>query len=77
MKTRTSMWTANVFLLASLGITGMAAAQDNSSPLSPNNHHRHHQYKLIDIGTLGGPDAALYRPRFGRTVGACQCRQEH
>jgi uncharacterized membrane protein len=35
-----------------MAIAAGAAAQDN---LSRNNYHRHHQYKLIDIGTLGGP----------------------
>ena len=52
MKSRTWMWTAVVFLLATLAVTIGLAAQDNPSK---NNPHRHHQYKLIDIGTLGGP----------------------
>jgi hypothetical protein len=51
MKFRTWMWTAVVCLLASLALTIGSAAQDNPAQ---NNQHRHHQYKLIDVGTLGG-----------------------
>jgi probable HAF family extracellular repeat protein len=46
------MWTAVVFLFATLAVTIGLAAQDNPSQ---NNQHRHHHYKLIDVGTPGGP----------------------
>ena len=52
MKFRTWMWTTVVCLLASPALTIGSAAQDNPTQ---NNRHRHHQYKLIDVGTLGGP----------------------
>jgi probable HAF family extracellular repeat protein len=44
------MWMAAVYFFAALAITVGMPAQDNPSP-----DHKHHQYKLIDIGTLGGP----------------------
>ena len=52
MKSRTWMWTAVVYLFAALAIPAGMTAQDNPSQ---NHRHSHHQYKLIDIGTLGGP----------------------
>ena len=54
MKSRTWMWITVVSLFAALAIPVCAAAQDNPSP-----HHRsrHHQYKLIDLGTFGGPNS--------------------
>jgi probable HAF family extracellular repeat protein len=39
-------------------LSGMAM-QDNPSP---DHRHRHHQYKLIDLGTFGGPNS--YVPNF-------------
>ena len=51
MKSRTWMWTTAVYLFAALAMPALTAAQDNSSP---EHRYKHHQYKLIDIGTLGG-----------------------
>ncbi len=42
-------------LLAALAMPVGMAAQDNSSP----NHHRHHTYRLIDLGTFGGPTSGF------------------
>src|SRR5664280_385717 len=52
MKSRAWMWMTVVYLFAALAMPVWTAAQDNPSP---DNHHRHHQYRLIDIGTFGGP----------------------
>ena len=52
MKSRTWMWMAAVYLFATLAVTIGLAAQDNPSQ---DNRHRHHHYKLVDVGTLGGP----------------------
>jgi hypothetical protein len=56
MKSRTWMWTAVVYLLATIALTIGLAAQDNPSQ---NNDHRHHRYKFIDIGTFGGPTSGV------------------
>ena len=50
MKSRTWMWTAVVFLFAALVVPVGLAAQNNPSP-----DHRHKKYRLVDMGTLGGP----------------------
>jgi probable HAF family extracellular repeat protein len=55
MKSRTWMWMTLVFLLAALAIPVGVAGQGNSSQHKPN----HHQYKLIDLGTLGGPTSQV------------------
>jgi hypothetical protein len=39
-------------LLAVLAIAIQLAAQDKQD-----HHHKHHRYKLIDIGTFGGPES--------------------
>jgi len=64
-----------ITLLATLSITFELFAQDNS-------HHKHHQYKIAQIGTFGGPDsdfltgpaysAENYFNRKGATVGDAQ-----
>jgi probable HAF family extracellular repeat protein len=56
MKSRTWMWTGVVYLLAILALTIGLAAQDTPAQ---NNQHRHHQYRLIDMGTFGGPASEL------------------
>jgi probable HAF family extracellular repeat protein len=56
MKSRTWMWTTAVSLFAALAIPVNIAAQDNEEQ-----HHkpRHHTYRLIDLGTFGGPNSLL------------------
>ena len=59
MKSRTWLWTSVVSLFAALAMPiGMAA---QTSP-SPNNKLKHHTYKLIDLGTFGGPNAIVNGP---------------
>jgi probable HAF family extracellular repeat protein len=50
MKSRTWMWRTAVYLLAASAVTIGAAAQDNLM-----SRNKHHKYRLIDMGTLGGP----------------------
>jgi len=56
MKSRTWMWSTAMCLFAALVIPVGMAAQD-----SPSQEHKpkHHQYKLIDMGTFGGPASAV------------------
>jgi len=46
-------------ILFALAIPVAAAAQDNGAQ---NNQAEHHHYKLIDVGTLGGPNSNLSGP---------------
>ena len=59
MKSRTWMWTTVVYLFAALVMPISTAAQNN--PLQ-NHKTKHHQYKLIDLGTFGGPTSSVTRP---------------
>jgi probable HAF family extracellular repeat protein len=57
MKSRTWMWTTVVYLFAALATPVGTAAQDNQSQ---NHKSKHHQYKLNDLGTLGGPQSIIF-----------------
>jgi probable HAF family extracellular repeat protein len=46
--------TALMTLIGALAIPVSMAAQENPSP---DHKHMHHQYKLIDLGTFGGPNS--------------------
>ncbi len=52
MKSRTLMWMTVACLIAALAMPVGTAAQDNASQ---DNRHQHNRYKLIDMGTFGGP----------------------
>src|SRR6516165_11537974 len=56
MKSRTWMWMSVVYLFAALAMPVGMAAQDN--PLQ-DHKPKHHQYKLIDMGTFGGPNSQV------------------
>lgn len=56
MKSRTWMWMTVVYLFAVLAMPVWTAAQDNPSQ---NPKPKHHQYKLIDLGTFGGPNSVV------------------
>lgn len=56
MKPRTWMWMPVVSLFAALAMPVGMAAQDNPSP---DHKTRHQKYKLIDLGTLGGPNSVI------------------
>ena len=50
MKSRTEMWMTVVCLFAALAVTIQLSAQDNSQPKV-----KHNKYKVVEIGTFGGP----------------------
>jgi probable HAF family extracellular repeat protein len=62
MKLRTWMYTLNACLLVALATPIGMAAQENIPP-----HHKakHHTYRLIDLGTLGGPQSFIPAPPTG------------
>ena len=55
-----------VAVIAALAITVQLFAQDNASQ---QHKTRHQRYRLHDVGTFGGPDAALWNGQpFGKTL---------
>ena len=72
MKSRTWMWTAVVYLLATMAVTIGLAAQENpalgdsaitaAQDKSPN---RHAHYRVMDVGTFGGPTSGY---TFGSVI---------
>jgi probable HAF family extracellular repeat protein len=54
MKSAKLMCTAAIAFFAVLAIPVRLVAQDNQD-----HNHKHHHYKLIDLGTLGGPQSFL------------------
>jgi probable HAF family extracellular repeat protein len=66
MKSRTWMWMTAVSLFAALAIPVGMAAQDSASP--DNNRHQHHRYRLIDLGTFGGPASYIEVNGYGNKV---------
>lgn len=54
MKPRKLISTIAILLLAALAIPASLAAQDDSAQA---NKPKHHHYKLVDIGTFGGPES--------------------
>ena len=56
MKPHTWKWMPVVSLITVLAMPIGMAAQNNPSP---SNNHKHHTYKLIDLGTLGGPNSFI------------------
>ena len=57
MKSPTWMWMTVVYLFAALAIPVGMAARDNPSQ---NHNNKHHQYKVNDLGTLGGPQSIIF-----------------
>jgi probable HAF family extracellular repeat protein len=45
--------------LAALTLAALAVPVHLCAQYQQNHHHKHHQYKLIDMGTLGGPQSYL------------------
>jgi len=52
MKSRLWLWSITICLCVVLILTSQVAAQT-----VPQHHPRHHQYRLYDVGTFGGPSA--------------------
>ena len=72
MKTRTWMWTAVVYLLATLALAIGLAAQDNPTQNSAaitvaqdKGRNRHAHYRVMDVGTFGGPTSGY---SFGAVI---------
>jgi len=63
MKSRTLISVTAMTLFAALAIPVRLAAQDNRDP-----HHKHHHYKLIDVGTFGGPNTNLITQGVGAQI---------
>jgi probable HAF family extracellular repeat protein len=59
MKSRVWMWMTVVYLFAGLAMRVGMAAQDNPSQ---DHKSKHHQYKLIELGTFGGPSSSVPGP---------------
>src|SRR5271167_4486596 len=59
MKPRTWMWMPVVSLFAVLAMPVGMAAQDNPSQ---DHKPKHQKYKLIDLGTFGGPNSFVNGP---------------
>ena len=56
MKSRTWMWSTAVYLFTALAMPVGMAAQDNPSQ---DHKPKHQKYRLIDLGTFGGPASAV------------------
>jgi probable HAF family extracellular repeat protein len=59
VKKNLTMYITTLTLLAALTVPVQLAAQDNASP---NHKAKHHHYKLIDVGTFGGPSSLFSNP---------------
>jgi len=55
MKSRPAIFIRVIPLFVALAVPIQFAAQDNQ--IQEPKHDRHHRYKLIDLGTFGGPDS--------------------
>jgi hypothetical protein len=58
VKKNLTMYIPALTLLASLAVPVQLAAQENHSAEAK---HRHHHYKLIDMGTFGGSESYISR----------------
>ena len=62
MKSRILMWMTFMYLFAALAMPVGMAAQDNPSQ---DHKPKHHQYKLVDMGTFGGPASYIEVNGYG------------
>src|SRR5690348_2963675 len=57
MKSRTLTWMTAMTLFAALAVPMRLAAQDGTAQA---NKPKHHHYKLVDLGTFGGPNSGVF-----------------
>ena len=62
MKSRTLSWITAIALLGLLAIPGHLAAQAHEQEQDEKKEQKakHHHYKVIDLGTLGGPQSVVF-----------------
>src|SRR5580704_9480196 len=65
MRSRAWMWMTVVSLFATLAMPVGMAAQDNPSQ---ERKSKHHQYKLVDLGTFGGPNSYYFSVPVGQNL---------
>ena len=65
MKSRRLMCFTAMTLFAALAIPGWVTAQEQAKQ---DHHVKHHHYKFIDLGTLGGPNSYFSAAGFGAQV---------
>jgi probable HAF family extracellular repeat protein len=63
MKSKIFTFTTALSLLVWLAVPVQLAAQDKQAE-----HHKHHHYKLVDIGTFGGPNSSNAWAGIGNTL---------
>lgn len=64
MKSRTEMWMTVVCLIAAMAMTVQLFAQENPGPKA-----KHHKYKVVDMGTFGGPTSYFNVTTVNGTLG--------
>ena len=63
MKSKIFTFTTALSLLVGLAVPVQLAAQDKQA-----GHHKHHHYKLVDMGTFGGPNSSNAWAGIGNTL---------
>src|ERR1700730_14144504 len=59
MRTKTMPWATGIMLCTALAMPAWLAAQEQQERRERKEHHR---YKMVDLGTFGGPNSYLPEP---------------